>query len=177
MLDEICPVQFVEGLNEGAEPSDYDEDVIVITSYSGFGIQYAPSLSYILTRLEIMLTFGDIPEGAQIRVDLYSDYEDKPSDIVLSSGSFIPKVVERGWKEVILEPVAVIRGRKYWVTIHPNRCPTVVSEAKKGHGFMLSGKRDEKWRTPFDDIEKGKVMLRFYGRVVPIAASSVLLST
>ncbi len=76
MLDEICPVQFVEGLNEGADLSDVES--VVITYYSSVGLQYIPKVSYSLTRLEIMLTFGDFLEGAQIRVELCSDYEDKP---------------------------------------------------------------------------------------------------
>ena len=172
MLDEICPVQFVEGLNEGAESSE--EGTIRITQFSGFGVQYIPSLSYSLTRLEIMFTFGDIPEGAEIRVDLCSDYDEKPSDIVLSSGSFPPKTPYAGWREVMLKPISVIRNRKYWVTIHPNRCPVALIEADKGQGYILSGKRDTRWKTPSVDnvlVEKGKVMLRFYGRVLPISTS------
>lgn len=168
MLDEICPVQFVEGMNEGAELSD--EDTIIITEYSGFGIQYIPSLSYILTGLEMMLVFGNFREGTQITVEISSDYDEKPSGIILSSGSFVPKVLYAEWREVTLKPVSVIRNKKYWVVVHPNRCPTGFVKADKGKGYVLGGKRDAKWRTLPDNLKEGEVMLKFYGRVMPVAS-------
>lgn len=168
MLNELFPVHFVEGLNEGAEPSG--EGTIVITSYSGTGLQYIPTVSYILTRLEIILTFGEIPEGAEIRVNLCSDYDEKPSDIVLGSGSFVPeKGVLGGWQEVTLKPISVIRNRKYWVTIHPNRCPTALIRAEKGQGSVLSVKTETRWKTPPERVKVGEVMLRFYGIILPIS--------
>lgn len=169
MLDELFPVQFVEGINEGAEPSN--KETIVISNYSGTGLQYIPKVSYSLTRLEIMFTFGNIPEGAEIKVDLCSDYDEKPSDIVLSSGSFPPKTVYGGWREVTLKPVSVIRNRKYWVTIHPNRCPTALIRAQEGQGCLFSVRTDTRWEIPPDTVKEGKVMLRFYGRVLPISTA------
>ena len=168
MLDEICPVQFIEGLNEGAKPSN--EDAIEITRYSGIGLQYAPQVSYILTRLEIMLVFGDFQKEAKITVNLCSDYDDKPSDIVLTSGSFVPKSVYAGWREVTLKPTSVIRNRKYWVTIHHNGFPTVLIRAEKGKGWLLSIRRGQRWEAPPEDIKDGNVMLRLYGRILPISS-------
>lgn len=171
MLDEICPIQFVEGLNEGADLSDVDS--VVITYYSSVGLLYIPKVSYSLTRLEIMLTFGDFLEGTQIRVELCSDYEDKPGDIILSSGSFVPKEVYGGWREVTLKPVSVIKNMKYWVTIHPNGCPTAFIAPKKGKDYTLSVKTgtNSKWETPPEDVNSRKVMLRFHGRIFPVSAS------
>ncbi len=168
MLDELFPVQFVEGLNEVAEPSD--EDTIVITRYLGAGIQYIPQVSYILTRLEIMLVFGDFQKEAQITINVCTDYNDKPSDIVLSSGSFVPKSVYQEWREVTLKPTSMIRNRKYWVTIHHNGFPTGLVRAEKGKDWLLSVKRDKRWGAPPEDIKDGKVMLRFHGRILAISS-------
>ena len=171
MLDELCPIQFVEGMNEGAETSDVES--IVITCYSRVGILYIPKVSYSLTSLEIMLTFGDYQNGAQINVELCSDYEDKPSDIVISSGSFDPKTFYGGWREVTLKPVSVLRNMKYWVTIHPNGFPMAFLAPKNGTDYTLSVKTgtNSKWETPPEDISSRKVMLRFHGRVFPVSAS------
>lgn len=169
MLDELFPVQFVEGLNEGAE--QLDEETIVITQYLGIGLQYVPQVSYSLTRLEIMITFGDLPKEAQITVGLCSDYDDKPSDIVLTSGSFVPKGVYGGWQEVILKPVSVIRGKKYWVTINPNGCPTALIRAEKGKGCLLIVRMGKKWKAQPEDIKDGRVMLKLYGRILPLSTS------
>ncbi|MFC2067306.1 hypothetical protein ACFLUO_09750 [Chloroflexota bacterium] len=164
MLDELFPVQFVEGINEEAELPD--EKVIVITSYSGIGLQYVPKVSYSLTKLEVVLTFSDIPQGAKIRIDLNSDYNGKPTnDIILSTGSIIPEGVG-GWQQVNLQPVSLIKGRKYWVTIHPNGCPVALIKTEKGKSVTLSVKAEDRWATPTEDI-RGKVMLRFYGRIFP----------
>ena len=169
MLDEICPVQFVDGLNEGAEPSGGDS--IVITKYSGTGIQYIPKVSYSLTKLEMMMTFGYLPQEAQIKVNLCSDYDERPSDIILSSGSFVPKSVYAGWYEVTLKPVSVIKNKKYWITVHPNGCPTGLIRAGKGESCLLSVMTDNRWAAPPEDIKDGKVMFKLYGRIFPVSTS------
>lgn len=170
MLDEICPIQFVEGLNEGADLSDVDS--VVITSYSSVGLQYIPKVSYSLTRLEIMLAFGDFQKEVNIEVELCSDYEEKPSDIVISSGSFNPKTVHAGWREVTLKPISVLRIMKYWIIIHPNGCPTAFVAPKEGKDYILSVKTgiNSKWETPPEDVNLRKVMLRFHGRIFPVSA-------
>lgn len=173
MLDEICPVQFVEGLNEGADTSA-DIESTVITTYSCVGILYIPKVSYSLASLEMMLVFGQFREGTKIKVELCSDYDEKPSDIILSSGSFVPKVVYGEWREVTLKPVSVLRNTKYWVTIHPNGCPTAFVVPKEGKDYTLSVKPGSysKWETlPEMDINNRKVMFRFYGRIFPVSAS------
>ncbi len=169
MLDELFPVQFVEGLNEGADPSD--EEAIGITGYLGTGIQYIPKVSYSLTRLEMMMAFGDLPEEAQIEVNLRTDYDERPSDIILSSGSFVPRSVYGEWHEVTLRPVSVIRNNKYWITIHPKGCPTALIRAEKGESYLLSFRPDRRWKARPEDIPDGKVMFKLYGRIIPISTS------
>ena len=171
MLDEICPVQFVDGMNEGAETSDVES--IVITTYSCVGILYIPKVSYSLASLEMMLGFGDFQKGAQINVELCSDYEDKPSDIVISSGSFDPKTVYGGWREVTLKPVSVLKNMKYWVKIHPNGFPMAFIAPKEGTDYTLSVKpgTHSKWETLPEDVSSRKVMLRFHGRILPVSIS------
>ena len=51
MLDKLFPEQFVEGINESDNFDFYDENPIIITNFSGTGIQYIPKTSYSLTRL------------------------------------------------------------------------------------------------------------------------------
>lgn len=166
MLDELFPVQFVEGLNEGAELSDINS--LVITGYSGVGIQYTPSLSYSLTKLETILTFGNSLDGAEIKICIYSDYKDKPSDIQLSSGSFVPKKVYGEWRIVTLNPISIIKGRRYWITIHPNGYAVAFVIPKTGQNSILSFKKFKKWEALPEYAEGGKVMFKFYGRILPV---------
>lgn len=167
MLDKLFPEQFVEGINEGEEY--LDDTMFEITDYLGTGLQYIPKTSYSLTRLQVILTFGEIPKDTQIRVDLCSDYNGKPSDIVLGSGSFVPKGVHIEWQEVAFKPISLIKKWNYWITIHPNGCPTALIEAQKGQSLVLSVRRGNKWSILPAELKEGKVMLRFYGRILPIS--------
>lgn len=172
MLDEICPVQFVEGVNEGEE--QLDETTIEITHHLGTGLQYIPKTSYSLTRLQVILILGETILGetrkdTQIRVDLCSDYKGKPSDIVLGSGSFVPKRGYGEWQEVAFKPVSLIKNWNYWITIHPSGCQVALLQAQKGQSLVLSVKSLNKWGIPPAEPKEGKVMLRFYGRILPIS--------
>jgi hypothetical protein len=166
MLNEI-PEQFVEGINEAAEQSY--EDTLVITEFVGTGIYYNPSVSYLLTRLEMMLTFGDIPPDGKLDVHVSSDYGLKPSDIELSSASLVPKKLQADWNEIRVEPVSLVKGRSYWLIINPNRCRTALIKARKGSESTFCVKRAEKWTEAPDEFKHGSVMVRFYGKILPVS--------
>ncbi len=171
MLDKILPVQFVEGMNEGAGMSGVDS--LVITGYLAVGVLYAPTVSYSLVRLEIMLTFGELREGAQIEVELHSDYDGKPSDIVLASGSFVPKILYGEWREVTFTPVSVLRNMRYWVVVHPGSSRTAFVVPKDGTDYVLNVKpqANAEWEAPREDVKNRKLMLKFHGRLLPLSVS------
>lgn len=166
MINEI-PEQFVEGINEAAEQSD--EDTLPITRFAGIGIQYTPSLSYLLTKSEIMLTFGNIPPNIKLDVQISSDYGDKPSDIELSSASFAPRKVYGDWNEIALKPVSLVKDRKYWLIINPNRCPTALIKPRIGNKCTFYVKMGERWTTPPAEFQDGSVMVKFYGKIIPVS--------
>lgn len=166
MINEISE-QFVEGFNEAAEQRY--EDTLGITRFAGIGIAYTPSMSYLLTKLEIKLTFGDLPPDSNLNVQICSDYRDKPSDIELSSASFVPKSIYGDWNEITLKPVSLVKNRKYWLTINPNRCPTALIQAKTGDECTFCVQIGEKWETPPAEFKDGKVMVRFYGKIIPVS--------
>jgi len=165
MINEM-PEQFVEGLNEAAEQSY--EDTLVITEFVGIGILYVPSLSYLLTRLEMMLAFGDIPPNGKLDVHVSSDYGLKPSDIELSSASLVPKKLQGDWNEIRVGPVSLVKGRRYWLIINPNRCRTALIKARKGSESTFCVKRAEIWTKAPEEF-KGSVMIRFYGKIIPVS--------
>lgn len=167
MINEI-PEQFVEGINEAAEQSN--EDALAITQFAGIGIRYIPFLSYLLTKLEIMLTFGDIPPNIKLDVQISSDYGDKPSDIELSSASFTPKKVYGDWNAITLKPVSLVKHSTYWLIINPNRCPTALIKARmRRNTCTFYVKRGERWTTPPAEFQDGSVMVKFYGKIIPVS--------
>jgi hypothetical protein len=176
MINDL-PEQFVEGINEAAEQL-YDE-AIDITRFTGVGIQYTPSLSYLLTKVEIMLSFGNIPADGMLDLQVSSDYGDRPSDIKLTSVSFKPKKVYGDWYEIAFNPVSIVKDRKYWLIINANRYQTALIRAKTGNDCTFSVRRGEKWRTltktsagmaiPEEFIGGKAIMVRFYGRIIPLS--------
>ena len=60
MLDEISPVQVIEGVNECAEAAD---TYINTLNYPGVAIGYIPKVSYSLNKLGIFLTHQEPLDG------------------------------------------------------------------------------------------------------------------
>lgn len=167
MLDEICPVQFVEGINECAKASE--EEYINTMGYSGIAIEYEPKLTYSLRRFQIFVILAESsPEGFQHQVALCADHKNNPSDIVLSKGTWVSETgYIQGWQEVELEPVVVIRGKKYWLTIDLNERRIDLPISKEGEVSALRFRGGKKWIT-HDIFKTDRVILRFYGRILPI---------
>jgi hypothetical protein len=168
MLNDICPIQFIEGINECAKIAD---DYINTKEYHGVAIDYCPKLTYSLNKFDIFLVHQQMPTGDKYKVALCSNYDDKPSDILLSQGEWACGQERLNvWQEVELEkPVVVIRGNKYWLTIELGTgnigLPIAVGEDVKETTLKFQGHKLWVSNTRF---KTGKVMLKFYGRVLPV---------
>lgn len=165
MLDEISPVQFIEGVNECAEAADTS---IKTMNYSGVAIEYIPKVSYSLKKLSIFLTHQEPIGGGKYKVALCSDYKNNPSDIPISKGEWVSSVKSEEWQEIEFEkPAVVVRNKKYWLTIDLDRGNIGLPMAIEGDESALRFRGKKKWGT--DDMFKtDKVILKFYGRVLPI---------
>jgi len=134
-------------------------------------IEYNPTLTYSLVKLEVLLAYGEMPSECQISVEVRSNYGDKPGDVVLSHGTLIPQKRHSciwNWDSVELEPLVVIHNKKYWVNIDTARGFFGLATAKAGREPIIMIRRDRLWVT-YAEAVKGKVMLKFYGRVLPTA--------
>lgn len=165
MLDEISPVQFIEGVNECAEAADASINTM---NYSGVAIQYIPKVSYSLKKLSLFLIPLKPLDGGKYKVALCSDYKNNPSDIPLSKGVWVSSGTLWEWQEVELEkPAVVVRNKKYWLTIDLDRRKIALPETKEGDESALRFRDGNRWIT-HDKSKTAKVRLRFYGRVLPI---------
>ena len=165
MLDDICPVQFIEGTNEYAEAGD---DYINTRGYSGVAIEYVAKTSYSLKKLDIFLTEQAPVDGGKYKVALCLDHDNSPSDIVLSEGAWARKEIFGDWQEVELDkPVVVVCNKKYWLTIDLDKGSIGLPIAKEGKESTLRFRGLKKWTT-HDIFKTDRVMLRFYGRILPI---------
>jgi hypothetical protein len=138
-------------------------------NYSGVAIEYVPKLSYSLRKLDIFLTHQARPDGDKYKVALCSDHNGNPSDIVLSKGEWVWREKLGEWQEVELEkPIVVVCNKKYWLTIDLDKGNIGLPIAKAEEESALRFRGEKRWIT-HDTFKTDKVMLRLYGRVLPIA--------
>ncbi len=173
LLDEICPVQYIEGINENeAKPGKFTVKEYGMDDLQFIGIKYTPKMSYCLSKLGIFYCATlRTREDIKVEVNLCNAYKNHPSDIVLSGGSFNPKLPKQKteeyyWQEVDLKPVVVIRDKEYWITIGVEYGNILLPTAsEKQCAFRV--RKNVKWATP--DVANFGIILKFHGRVMPIA--------
>ena len=166
MLDEInslFPVQFIEGRNKGAEPGQ------VSAISTGAYILYAPEVSYSIAHVDIFLEWEAVAKRQENKLRLYPAYLDHPSDIVLTEGTMVFKAgmePYRGWRRIeIARPVVLIAHKKYWLRFTELETNFMFYAAKEGDEITTMVAEDDKWHSSHD-----RLMLRFFGRVFPVAA-------
>ncbi len=170
MLHEICPVQFIEGMNEG-EKWDYKRS-IPLKSFGTVAIAYSPTADYCLTKVSICFGHNLQPNDSNpMRIILYSEYKDNPSDILLAEGeSYITNynagTPVRCWQEAELTPVVVTRRNKYWLSIVPNDVDIHLLTATDGTDTPIYYYANNEW-SPSVDFDDWKCMVKFYGRMLP----------
>ena len=162
-LDKICPIQFIEGRNKYAEPDKPSE--ISPAAY----IEYVPMVSYSIARVDMFLAWtSKIPENQNNRLVIYADYLDHPTDIVITEGNMRFEQGEypfENWRSIEMEPPAVlIAHKRYWLQFPDRETEFTFYTAAKGDQIVTKSKSDKKWETGGDVL-----MLRFYGRILPLA--------
>jgi len=174
MLDNICPLQFIEGLNEGEEANR--SSFFDICNYPITAIEYKPKISYCLTDLEILISV-DVRNSEEFRVVLYPDYASKPNDVILTEGILSTKprkeitqqgiVVTADWQKVIFEQAfVVIPHNTYWIAILSERHSLRLVSAIDGRFTKILVHSNQEWKND-KCSQDWKCMIRFYGRMLP----------
>jgi len=162
-LDQICPLQFIEGRNKYAEPGK--PSAVSPDAY----IEYVPRVSYSVARIDIFLAWTTkITENQNNRLVIYADYLDHPTDIVLTEGNLRFEQGEypfENWRSIeIAQPVVLIAHKKCWLQFSDRETEFTFYAAAKGDQIVTKHKSDKKWEAGSDIL-----MLRFYGRILPLA--------
>ncbi len=161
-IDLICPVQFIEGRNKFAEP-DKTSDVKP-NAY----VEYIPKVSHSIARIDVCINWPVSNEDHDNKIVIYADYLDHPTDIVLTEGSIWFMANEppsKGWRTIeITKPVVLIAHKRYWIQFSDKENKFSFCAASKGDHIITKVKSNNKWETVDSSL-----MLRFYGRILPIA--------
>ncbi|MCJ7791792.1 MAG: hypothetical protein MUP49_05245 [Dehalococcoidia bacterium] len=177
MLEDIYPVQFIEGLNHGEEPNT--ENFLDIGGYPIVAIEYKPKLSYCLVELEMLVTTFEASGARDFRVVLCPNYRDKPYDLALTGGRLAIKSHDEqsgtgtriiaNWQKVIFKPTAVVTSKNtYWILLHPNGQTLKLVTSIDGEPTNMVAHLGRRWQAE-STFSGWKCMLRFYGRMVPVS--------
>ena len=168
-LMKLCPIQFIEGLNEGAEPADRKH--IRIDVYEAVAIEYTPAVTFCMTNVESFVVWGQSSAQQSFSLAVHSAYADNPSNLVLSRGNMVIDETAGGfgWRNVELDnPVVVFCGRTYWLVLEAAGAPLALGRTEEGKEITIRSKVRKEWGVFENDISP-KLMIRFYGRVLPVS--------
>ena len=83
-LGELCPIQYVEGINDGER--FHASDFCNVSIYSAVAIEYKPKRNYCLDDAEIMAYDDESLGEREFTVALHPDYLGKPNELAIVEG-------------------------------------------------------------------------------------------
>ena len=71
-MKQLSPIQFIEGINENRRPIEPDEGRFWQPRASQVAIPYKPNRTYTLSKIEIVVSWGDLAAQEKQVVKLYT---------------------------------------------------------------------------------------------------------
>ncbi len=170
MLNDLYPVQFVEGFNESEETYVDDDYILPVRDYAKAAIEIKPTISAVISRIDIDILTTTSTQEVPTKCAINSDYKNNPSNIELNNidTTFKPKAQwersEHYWQQIIVLPVRLVAGRIYWFVIDVNHAQWAFMLAKDGQSTNLRVANTMRWRP--ETTRKCACMLRLFGRVL-----------
>ena len=159
---EMFPIQFIEGFNENEEPSGKPFPTF---QESSLAIPYIPNMTYGLTVVEI---YGSLKESVKGRLQIYTDHEDRPGKVLLAEATMMDSGSGEQWQRFELtSSVVVMPHHRYWLAVE-RPLNFAFGHADSGKDVSPMGMVQGKWHR-HQSGGVWKFMLRFYGRVLPVA--------
>lgn len=171
MVDELYPLQFIEGMNENGEVNKRKQELIQIHQCPNVALGFSPNRTFLLNNIEIYLFWHEFVEPVEYEVTLYPDYNDNPAYIALREGklSFDKASIGFGWRNISLkQPVVVFAKDNYWIALKSLGANFLLAEAKEGKRVAFSNGEPGDWFN--NNSINYQLMLRFYGRVLPVVS-------
>ena len=189
-LLQLCPVQYIEGINEneklaGSVIKSDNPQVLGFKSAWGIRVENAPRIRvaiaynpgrvYTLCRIEIVGLISKLFPQNEHLVRLCTDYKTVPGENSITYGKLIiPDEKESmKWLELQLEqPVVVFDKQAYWIILEVagNNLGFAFGQANDGDSVAVRMEEngEEGWSHPGSWGIYPKLMLKFYGRVLPV---------
>lgn len=171
-LSQLCPIQFIEGINENQEPIEPIEGRFWQPQDLQVAIPYEPSRTYTLSRIDIFGSPHELSQPKEHLVRLYTNNNNAPSDNFITEGKLaIPaEAAGEGWLQIDLQPIVVFPKQKYWIVLEEYSLKFAIGRAKDGKEMRKTGRKHGMMWVSIDQTIR--YMLKFYGRVLPVVGQS-----
>ncbi len=164
-MSEQSPIQFIEGINEGAECAE--ENFIHISRYSEVAIAFTPTIHYNIVNMELFTIWSGFTEQVAYGVKIYADHSDRPGSMILTDGNmtFDAGVSDFGWKKIhLFRPAFLVAKKKYWLGLESKQALYHLGRTEEGIDAPLRFRFGSRWQE-IEEQPTGKVLVRFYGQV------------
>ena len=177
-LSDIAPVQFMEGINENEQPFAKYEMHFFKLGKKQVAIPYIPTRTYTLKQIAIYGVKPPSYSQEKHSVYIYTDNNNEPSNNLLSKGQLqVPDELSEDWPSIELSPIVIFARQMYWITIAAEALKFVIVP-DRGKAFPVKTRAiedhpitDGKQEYPWESSEEVLFMMKFYGRVLPIATT------
>jgi hypothetical protein len=160
MLDEILPVQFIEGVNEFEGPAGEKGFGLAYDQTAAF--EYHPAHSYTINSAHIWTESWTGP--AEIEISICAHNHIEPGDIVLGSQRL--RLSRKGWQEFSIGPFVLLATGTYWLVIQSLNGEVNLPNLSAGQELTVLFKRENRWiQTSVPTHMRPRI--RFYGRFLP----------
>jgi len=171
-LKELCPIQFIEGINENLTyttpkwdvgfPSDDPSASFFAMEGKQWAVQFVPGMSYTITDVEILGKSDEKAAAKKHDVAVYIDNGGLPGYNYnrVTTGELVVQAENDGgyWANAQLKPLVVFPKYKYWLVFEEESIKLMLAP-------YTSGKPGQ-WAAPV----QGTLFLKFHGRVMPVVS-------
>lgn len=168
-LSQLCPVQFIEGINENEQPVEPNEGRFWQPENLKVAIPYTPSKTYALSRIEIFGSPWELEKPHEHQVRVYTDNNNLPSETYVTEGKLVIPVEadSEQWLPIHLKPVVVFAKQQYWIVLEEYSLKFAIGRARDGKEVKKTGRKlGMAWVSIDPTI---RYMLKLFGRVLPVA--------
>ncbi len=173
ILDQLLPVQFVDGTNLAAKLNVSRSLSIGRGQVAAF--LYSPKMTYTLARIELC----EVGAVNRLKVTLCASFLGEITQVELTSGQWQrgtagPEATrdhasEFHWLKIDMAPFVVISGKQYYVRLEPSGSRLRLPYATQNciaDGVQFNFRQGTEWKPRSQEL--WPVLIRYYGRFLPV---------
>jgi len=173
-LNELWPVQFIEGINDKWQGDIDITHELLVNDYEKIGLRYVPRFHLLLEHFETYIYSDPNRELPETSISICLSHGNNPEYQPLTEFKPTTKIrvtvnSSHRWQRFEVSPVILRSGQLYWIIIEPNQGHWALDY----HG-PISGSATTEYMVMKEGTwgyakpQRLPFLLRFYGRLIPL---------